>query len=168
MPFSAIAVANEFLAVAKKHGELLTPMKLQKLVFYAHGWSLALAQEPLVSNRIEAWAWGPVIPDLYRQFRMYGNEPILRPACYTALRGSGFAVVTPSLDDYPNDAGKREARRIIERVWEIYGKFSAAKLSNATHAKGTPWEQVYKEGQQSIEILNPIIADYFKGQVHAH
>jgi len=167
MVFSATAVANDFLKIARAEGETLTSMKLQKLVYYAHGWSLALANEPLISNRIEAWDYGPVIPDLYQAFKKYGTEAITELAHKVTVRGGKLSLTTPTLEDSPESAERTGAQQIIKRVWELYGGFTAAKLSNATHAPGTPWAQVYRPGQRSILIPNPIIKAYFEGLAHA-
>lgn len=167
MPFNATAVANDFWKIARDKGEALTSMKLQKLVFYAHGWSLALAEEPLIFNRIEAWDYGPVIPDLYQAFKEYGNEPITAPAREGIFREGKMVLVTPSLGALPEDSSRVNAQKIIERVWEQYGRYTAARLSNATHAQGTPWAQVYKAGERHILIPNPIIKAYFEKLAHA-
>jgi uncharacterized phage-associated protein len=167
MPFNATAVANDFLEIARNQGEAVTSMKLQKLVFYAHGWSLALAKEPLIFNRIEAWDYGPVIPDLYRVFKIYGNEPITEPAHEWKVCDGKFVQTTPTLKELPEDLERVGAQKIIERVWQEYGRYTAARLSNATHAPGTPWEQVYKAGERNILIPNPVIKSYFEKLVHA-
>jgi uncharacterized phage-associated protein len=167
MPFNATAVANEFLKIARNNGEAMTSMKLQKLVFYAHGWSLALADDPLIFNRIEAWDYGPVIPDLYQVFKHYGNEPISALGQEVVVRDRKMVLTTPTLDECPRDAERAGAQKIVERVWQQYGKFTAARLSNATHAPGTPWEKVYKPGERNILIPNPLIKAYFETLVHA-
>jgi uncharacterized phage-associated protein len=140
---------------------------LQKLVFYAHGWSLALTGEPLIFNRIEAWDYGPVIPDLYQVFKKYGNEAIIAPAQEWVFRDRKIFLTTPTVEGSPQDSERVSAQKIIERVWQLYGRFTAVRLSNATHAPGTPWEKVYKSGQRNILIPNPIIKTYFESLVHA-
>ena len=167
MPFSATAVANDFLKIASEKGDALTSMKLQKLVFYAHGWHLAIAGKPLIFNRIEAWDYGPVIPDLYQDFKKYGNGPITEPARKCVVCDRKAYLTVPTLEDSPENSEREDAQKIIERVWELYGTFTAAKLSNATHAPGTNWEQVYKSGQRSILIPDQIIKSYFESLVHA-
>jgi uncharacterized phage-associated protein len=161
MPYAAVAIANEFIQLAS--GNPLSPMKLQKLVYFAHGWCLALTGQPLISERIEAWQWGPVIPALYQEFK--GSGPITRPAAIIRFVSDTGKIVwsTPSLDDYPDDEQRREAREIIARVLQEYGGFSAIRLSNATHMAGTPWQQVYQEGRRHTIIPDEMIADYFRG-----
>ncbi len=62
--YNAITVADELLRLAKRSGISLSPMKLMKLVYIAQGWHLAIKDAVLFGNRIEAWKYGPVIPDL--------------------------------------------------------------------------------------------------------
>ena len=70
---SAELVADFLLANSDRK---LTPMEVNKLVYISHGWMLALHDESLISEKIEAWKHGPVIPSLYHKFKMYGAEPI--------------------------------------------------------------------------------------------
>ena len=53
-------------------------MHLQKLVYLAHGWTLAVTGDPLVEDRFEAWDYGPVIRKLYDALRSFGSGPITR------------------------------------------------------------------------------------------
>ena len=76
MPYDAIAIANWFLDRAFSGGDSLTPMKLQKMVYIAHGWSLGLSDNSLIHDAVEAWKWGPVIRSVYREFRDFGAETI--------------------------------------------------------------------------------------------
>ena len=57
---------------------MVSPMKLQKLVYFAHGWHLAIHNRPLVNEQVEAWKFGPVFSDLYHQIKSFGNEKIDR------------------------------------------------------------------------------------------
>ena len=55
------------------------------------------------------------------------------------------------------------AREVIQKVWELYGGYTSARLSNATHAQDGPWCAVYQEGVKSIPIPNESIKRYFQG-----
>ena len=63
---SAAAVANEFLALGEKEPRFppIDQLKLQKLLFYAHAWHLAIKKAPLFDEDFEAWPWGPVVRDI--------------------------------------------------------------------------------------------------------
>jgi uncharacterized phage-associated protein len=167
MPFPALAVANEFLEISKAEGVSLSPMKLQKLVYFAHGWCLVLTGKPLIRERIEAWQYGPVIPSIYQELKGVGNGAIPEPATDLVEHDGKIYFKVVTLDDFPDSEEKRNAREIIARVFARYGRYSAIQLSNATHLDGTPWRQVYQEGQRSVPIPNETIKEYFQGLADA-
>lgn len=70
-------IADFFLALANETGEIITNLKLQKLVYYAQAWHLANFKKPLFEADFEAWVHGPVIPKLYQQYKERGSQPIL-------------------------------------------------------------------------------------------
>jgi len=167
MPYPATVIANEFIALARDTGKTLTPLKLQKLVYFAHGWCLALTGKALISDHVQAWQYGPVIPSIYHQFKAVGNGPIddLSPELGN-VGGLKFASKA-KLDNFPATEERQHAKEIVAKVLEIYGRYSAARLSNATHQTGTPWQQVYKDGERKIAIPNELIRTYFKGIANA-
>lgn len=160
MAFPAKAVANEFLALAEERGQRLTPMKLQKLVYFAHGWYLAFTGKPLILERVQAWQYGPVIPDLYHEFKQYGDSVITERATEWGLRDRKICAEEPRIAAGQNPESDM-ALSVIKKVWEVYGKHSAVQLSNATHAEGTPWRKVYRDGQSSTVIPDDVIESWF-------
>lgn len=134
------AVANWFLDHAAKTGKTLTAMKLQKLAYIAHGWHLAMTDAPLVHDAVEAWKWGPVFRSLYREFREFGSEPITDRAI--AFDGSTLEEKTIRIDDYGDTT---QMDLFLTNVFDIYGKFTAAQLSEITHRAGTPWQQMFAQ-----------------------
>ena len=166
MAYDPKAVANYFLDLGTVDGESITPMKLQKLLFYAHGWHLALTGEPLISDTIEAWFYGPVVPSVYNAFKRYGNEPIDAPAQAIALNGDAIVVETPEL---PAGEAHQATRDILKRVWEVYKSYSATQLSSMTHTPDAPWSQVVKPYQGKVpfnlEIPDNLIRRHFVGLV---
>ena len=77
MPYSSEKIANFFLGLAQKEQVELTPLKLQKLLYFAHGWHLVLDSDgdPLLDEDIEAWKYGPVVPSIYHKFKEFRNNP---------------------------------------------------------------------------------------------
>ena len=146
MVHSAVAIANEFL---KLSGKLLDQMKLQKLVYIAHGWKLALTGDPLVSDKVEAWDGGPVFREIWDHIKYYGYDSqelqLLEPKSKTPVLSLNL-----SNDD----------REIIEHVWKKYGHYSGNDLSEMTHQIGTPWYGAYRKGRNTI-IQNDEIRDHY-------
>jgi uncharacterized phage-associated protein len=160
MPYEAKAVANYFLDLAEGSGSSLNPMKIQKLVYFAHGWNLAVHDAPLIDESVEAWPYGPVIPTLYHEFKKFGRGPITAKARNLQnIIGTKLLWVTPGVGD-------EETMDLLATVWEGYGSYSAVQLSNMTHEPGTSWHQVYHQntGQKGINIPDAIIKAYFVGQ----
>ena len=152
---SSITVANRILTLARKKGIELTPMQLQKLVYIAHGWSLAILNSALTKDDIEAWTWGPVYPRLYHETKRYGRRNI-----------DGF------LEDDRSFIGKikyytiednfsKDEDNIIEHILKYYGDLHAFQLSALTHNEGTPWTQIYKEKGEGVKIPDDLIKGHF-------
>lgn len=165
MAYSSHAIANGFLDVAQRNDETLTAMKLQKLAYFAHGWNLAIADEPLVDEPIQAWRFGPVIYSMYQEFREFGDSEITRRARDIRTdHDKQIAVVEPTFADESDDP--QFAFALVDRMWSIYGHRSAGELSNLTHLPGTPWRQIWDSFNESIPngitIPNDLIRTHFQ------
>ena len=173
MPYEAVAIANHFLDLAKAKGESLDPMKVQKLVYFAHGWYLGLTDELLVNEQVEAWPYGPVIPSLWRAFRHYGNQVITdkvkRVRRLSTVPSDSFVdapveVYEPGLEDLPEMA--EGTRPFLQRIYDVYGVFTGIQLSNLTHEPGTPWRQTWDENDgkppRHTDIPRDTIRDHFR------
>jgi uncharacterized phage-associated protein len=134
-------VSSYFLALNDQEaGEDLTNLKLQKLCYYAQGFYLALYDIPLFADPIEAWQHGPVIPNLYHQYKNHGNK----------------AIVTKKID---LSKFSKELQEFLNEVYETYGQFSAWKLREMTHQE-TPWIQAYEKSDSVIS--HESMKTYFK------
>lgn len=116
---SAFEIVPHLLSKSKKSAEsMITPLKLQKLLYYAQAWSLVFREKVLFSEDIEAWVHGPVIPDVYHRYKQYG---------YSSLSQESF------LGELESDEAN-----ILNVVWMSYGKKSAKSLEELTHSE-YPW-----------------------------
>lgn len=134
-------VAHYFLALQDEDaGDLISNLKLQKLLYYAQGLHLALTGKPLYPERIEAWQHGPVVPDIYHAFKEYRACPI------SIEEGNGMAIRDEAVVDFLNE------------VYDVFGQYSAWKLRNMTHE-----EPPYKEAEDSQgEISRASMRRYFR------
>jgi uncharacterized phage-associated protein len=157
MPYSSKAVANTLLDFADAENIKLTPMKLLKLVYFAHGWHLALRNEPLIDERIEAWKFGPVVPRLYHQFKSDGTSGISDRAYDWHLRDKMMTRTEPRVPEgWTSD--------FLKKVLSVYGGFSGPQLSALTHEAGTPWHNTWTASGQfakGTDIPDDEIKSYF-------
>lgn len=154
----------------------ITPMKLQKLAYFAHGWYLALRDDgPLIDDRPQAWDFGPVFPSLYHEFKDFGNRPIDRKAFTPVVNGTKLSFIQPTVDDEAK-AMKCDSiipKAVMDRVFKLYGNLSAIRLSEMTHVEGSPWFEIRKaakttfEGKipKGLEIPDAMIREWFKSRM---
>ncbi len=118
---------------------IMSAMKLHKLVYYAQAWSLAWDDKPLFDNRIEAWANGPVVRDLYNKHQ------------------GKYQAAVSDVEPFACSSLSTEQQETIEAVLEAYGEKSAQWLSDQTHTEA-PWLKARKglsdneRGEQEITL----------------
>jgi uncharacterized phage-associated protein len=115
---TANAVANYIIHFCHERGDLITNLHLQKLVYYAQAWYLALHDKPLFEEELQAWASGPVQPELYERFKTFKWNPI-------------------SEDTGKVDLPKHVEDHLLE-VMDVYGKYNAFYLERMTQEE-EPW-----------------------------
>jgi uncharacterized phage-associated protein len=128
------AVANFMLEVATGKGVGITNLSLQKLLFFAHSISLVERKRKLVSGYFEAWQYGPVHPAVYHAFKEAGSSVI----SFRALAVDPVTRMRRPVE--PLD--EPQARELCERVILQFGRLSAGRLVDITHAEGGPWHHV--------------------------
>lgn len=144
MTVSSHAIANAFISLAAEQGRKLTNMQIQKLVFLAHGYCLALCEKPLYYHNTHAWQWGPVIPKLYKALQKFGSGFVDSPL-------ESEDTVDPSTKEY----------EIIKAVFKSYGKYTGSQLSSLTHQAGTPWSLTWENNKFGI-IENKLIENHYR------
>lgn len=113
----------------------MSTWKLQKLVYYSQAWHLAWEEEPLFQARIQAWANGPVVPELYRRHR------------------GRFTIDRWDKGD-PNALSDRE-RETVDSVLAAYGRLSGRQLSHLSHSEA-PWREARKGLDPTDRSTRPI------------
>jgi uncharacterized phage-associated protein len=128
---SCFDVANYFISLANETGSFISNLKLQKLVYYAQAWHLAIHQTQLFEEDFEAWIHGPVIPALYQKYKRFGWQPI-------------YEAVSLELPD--------NVQTFLADVSEEYFACDAYELEQMTHIED-PWKQA------RIGLLPDMLAD---------
>jgi uncharacterized phage-associated protein len=168
--YDALAVSNYLLDLAVRDGNKINPMKMQKLVYNAHGLCLAIYDRPLIDESVQAWAYGPVVPSLYHEFKRYGSGDISAKATKVDFSGPGrfsYQILTPTINDgCDGPQSKAQTMDLLEAVWEAFGNLSAIQLSNLTHQPGTPWSVTVAKypGKKGVEIPDELMKEWFAGR----
>ncbi len=142
----AVKIARYMVRLAADRKARLTPMQVLKLVYIAHGWQLGLYSMPLVSNSIEAWPYGPVIPEVYHHYKKYGG---------------GVIKAIPT--ELPSGLTSDEESTTVQ-VFEGYGHRTGVSLSSLTHEAGSPWSVTVQQSGIGAVISTDLIEDYYRRQ----
>lgn len=143
MAYNVMDIANALLRYAENtEGEdLMSNLKLQKMLYYQQGFHLAMFGTPLFNDNIEAWMYGPVVPAVYEKYKVHGREGIKSDT------DKEFAFSDP-----------KEAA-LFDEVNKVYGKFSAIGLMNMTHNEA-PWKNT-STGEGHV-ISKDLMRSFFK------
>jgi uncharacterized phage-associated protein len=139
-------VAKYFLAaVDVEAGDNMTHLKLQKLLYYAQGFHVAMRDgEPMFPESLLAWKHGPVVSQVYRIYRDCGRQPIDPPSTFDR---NEFAP---------------EVREILDAVNSVYGQYTAPALERMTHEE-PPWQKT----RMHTTIPRALLTRYFSKLVEA-
>lgn len=132
-------LAHNRIAENDEGAELISNLKLQKLLYYAQGCFLAVTDEPLFGDDIVAWQHGPVVENIYHAYKNNGAKGI------------------PFEEDFDSSEFTAEENDLLSEVYTVFGQYSAWKLRNMTHSE-SPW----LDTPQGEVITKEKIKDYFK------
>ena len=140
---TADAISDYFLSLVDEDaGDNISNLKLQKLLYYAQGFCLAIHDRPLFKDEIKAWAHGPVIPTVYHKYKEHGAGAIPLPTDVNFGRYSG------------------DMKELLDDIYTVFGQYSAWKLREMTHVE-PPW----KNTTRNTIIPHRALKAYFKTRV---
>lgn len=143
MAYKAIDIAKKIVCRTDvEHGDTISNLKLQKLLYYMQGFHLAFFNAPFFNESIEAWTYGPVVPVVFQEFKRYKQRAINPENYHDEL------VLT------------NEEQQMFDIVYGEYNRFSAVTLMNMTHTEG-PW----KNHGIGDEITNDELRTFFLTQI---
>ena len=143
----AIDVANVFIELANDDEQgSITNMAVNKLVYFAQGWSLALLDKPLFDDDIYAWKYGPIEKSVYYAFRPCGRD-----------------IIDETSEEVNSEEFTSEEIDLLMDVYNNYKDYSAIGLMNLSHTDDGPWKKYYdEEGNSDVIIPKEEIKEYFK------
>lgn len=140
----AIEAAEYLIWLADKNEDRITNLKLQKLMYYAQGFSLAKLGHLLFDGQIVAWQHGPVVKEMYEYYKAYGSNPLpinpIHPRRY-----------------------KEQEKEILDLIYGLYGQFSGWALRNMTHN-----EPLWQNAKEYETITPARLKEYFLNRVDVY
>ena len=134
---NALNVGNNILDRAFSEDVDITPMKLQKLIYFVYRDYIQKTGKPLFNERFETWKYGPVIPSVYQYFKKYGSNAIRRYATENDGK-TVFAV---------NEEASPIFKDVLDHVWNQCSSYNGIYLSSITHKEGSAWREAYKNNK---------------------
>jgi uncharacterized phage-associated protein len=155
MSFGANHVTNAILQRAFKEGRQdMSPMKIQKMLFYTHGWYLAVTGVAAIDKPFEVWRYGPVVGSVYHELSRFGSSNVTEYI-------KEYHPETETNKAFVVNRSKAQFYEVLDLAWEKYIGISAVQLSAMTHEPGSPWDISGKMGKTVID--NDEIKKYFIG-----
>lgn len=144
------SIANFFLSIVdRESGSSITPLKLQKILYYAQGYYLAKENRPLFKEDFEAWAHGPANPGIYDKYKDYVSSAIDAP------EDKDIPVLEDKLVNF------------LYSIWNTFGIYDGKYLESLTHQE-TPWIEArrgYQPGEKcSVIIKKESMKNFFQSE----
>ena len=154
MPIDPLKISEYFLHLSSKEDTGgIDPMKINKLIYLAHGWHLGFYEEPLINEEVSAWKYGPVIPSVYHHYKIHGANII-----------SNRKYKKDTFNEIDNSA-----KHLLRHVWNHYKKYNGLGLSMITHEKDTPWNEIWNEkgGKDRLGAVidNNTIKEHYRNRI---
>ena len=143
---SATVLCNNVLNRAFAENIPVTPMKLQKLLYFICSEYIKQTGQSPISESFLVWKFGPVVETVYHEFKSFGSSPIRQ-----------YAKDAECKSYMVNEAKNPELKKCIDDIWEKYKYYDGRYLSEITHKDGSAWSKafaLYKSSLDQEDIKN--------------
>lgn len=157
MTYDVRSIANFVLDIAADEDREVSNLVINKVVFFLHANYLVQFERPLVSAKVEAWNFGPVFRELYKEFKEFGDLPIQK-------RARRLNPETGERETCGYTLGQEE-RQFLEAVVRKHIRLTPGALVALSHERGGPWDQVWNYDtatNASMSISNEIIRAWYE------
>ena len=138
--YSSTMIANNILSRSFSDKVYITPMKLQKILYFTAAEYQKVMHESLLEEPFSTWTYGPVAYSVYNKFRPFNEYPV---KCY-ARDAQGNTLMIDEESDI-------ELRIALDRVWNKTKMKSATYLSTITHAQDSAWDKAFQQFRSTLE-----------------
>ncbi|MCY4215457.1 MAG: DUF4065 domain-containing protein [Flavobacteriaceae bacterium] len=157
-PLYTAAHITNFILEQARHDEIfIDNIKLQKLLYVSFGWCYVLGRKKkLFNDPIQAWRFGPVIPNIYHQYKKFQKGDLRQAPA--ALYFDFKEMTTKRAPTYEMD---EQTKSVLLAIWDYYKMKDTDSLIDLTHQKGTPWASAY-DHENRKEISKRRIKKYYQ------
>lgn len=157
--YNVLDVARYVINYSNERGYGVSNLKLQKLLYFIQAYFLTATDDnrPCFKDKIEAWDFGPVVPNAYREFRQYGSGNIPTIESYVVFDNKN--IWNSHREVYNPNVIACDDRKMIASVVDEFSRYSASGLVDLTHRQA-PWRDAYQRFANS-EITIDAIRGYF-------
>lgn len=132
MAYSALDLSKYIVSKCVREHCPISNLQLQKILYYIQK-DFLLRDSIAFADEIEAWQFGPVVPNVYYKFCGFGAMPIT--------------------NDYGNITIKASDRHIIDGIVEAKRTLAPWVLVEDTHKPNGAWAQIYRDGIGNHEVI---------------
>ena len=132
-------------------------------MFISHGRVLSITDKPLIHDRIEAWKYGPVIPVLYHELKMWEDRPVKNLSYCGTVPSKNDKIDTNHSELFSEVLTKLE-RETIDVTVRHYGDWEFGDLQKLCHEQGSPWD-IHYDGKPNTEIPDATIIECYKKEL---
>lgn len=154
MVYSPTAVANNVLSRAFAENVPVTPMKLQKILYFVASEYQKTTKVRLFEEPFLTWAYGPVLYSVFNEFRAFSKEKISR---YARNAKNQTLVVDESEDEV--------LRGALNLIWNATQSMGARELSELTHAEDSAWDKAFQADEETLQSKDILLDETYKQQL---
>lgn len=140
--YRALSVSSYIIERCHSQNRTISNLKLQKILYFVQAEFLVSRNQPCFVEQIEAWDFGPVVPEVYQHYKVFGSSNI-------PLIGKTENTLVISKAD----------QELINEIVDECSRYSASALVEITHNQ-SPWSDAYAFGRNSV-ISQESIREYF-------
>lgn len=136
---SVQAVCNSILTRAFQQNIQVSPMKLQKILYFVYREFYQKEEEPLFEEPFQTWKYGPVVRSIYDEFKPFGSNSI---TCFAKDATNRVKIV--------DEKNAPAISNSIQTVWECCKDKDGVRLSQLTHTKNSAWWKAFQSGNPTL------------------
>lgn len=161
MCYKVLDICRHVINYSNEHDYGISNLKLQKVLYFIQAFFLINKKDhtPCFNERIEAWDFGPVVPDAYHEYKQFGSGDIPTVKTYIVLDEEN--IWNSERERFNDDAITDKDKALIDKVVDRFADYSATDLVSLTHRQ-SPWIEAYVPYQNN-EITIDAIREYFNG-----